>query len=986
MIKKIATSFLLTLLTASLFTACASKNKWASASGLNDYTDFINSGKIIAVQSGENFNVVARDLFKAKEVPEYSTMPDLLEALRMNKIDAVMTDGSYVKQLVDSGMFPEYDYLWIAKDFYVNESAPVFYKEELLDKYNKWLVGIKADGTIDEITNRWIGVSLPEQKDVPKINLTKKNGTLRVCDTGNYPPFAYFDSNGKPTGFDYELISRFAQHLEMDLDITLMAYDAIIPYVISGRADMSACLYTVTAERGKSVLLGSPTIVTQGVLIVPKGVQTSHDYTNFKGQNIAVITGSLCYNTSEKIGAKPVNYNDSSSAAEDVRKGRVAGYMHALTAVQVMAGQLDEFEAVAVPKEIFSAQIGGISYDQSIIDRFNAFLSTVKTNGTLEEMQRRWFSNTPNLEAPLPKIQNSGKNGILKVAICSDSIPYVYVGANGEYSGFSVELIQRFGAFESKTVEYVDMEFGGLIPYIVSKKCNLAIANMAITDERKKSVLFTDPFFDEQHGILALKKGGIAVANADSVLNYSDFAQKKIGVSTGTIGDKVAEDIGGIPAYYSETSAGVEDVRKGRISGYMVDLSAARILTETQGNEDLQTVEVPAEFFVGPMGALSVNKSIISRFNVLLANLKANGTLAEMQERWLKNVPDLNSPMPEIPSNGNNGTLKVATTGTEIPFAYIGANGTPKGYSVELAMRFAAQEGMKLEFADMEFGGLIPYVLSGRADLAIANVSITEERKKSVLFSDSIYDDQLGIITLKSSAGNSVKTGGFIKWVKIGIERNLITDSRWKLILNGLGATMLIAISAQVFGTIFGFLVCFMLLRSNRLVKWLANLYCGLVHGTPIVVLLMVTYYIILGNAQISGVLVAIVAFTFIVASGIAINLKGAIETVDPVEIEAARSIGFSAMRAFLVVTLPQATRRALPGYTNGFVELVKATAIVGYIAIQDLTRAGDIIRSRTYDAYFPLLFVALIYLIVTTVCVQLFKIAVRKVNGGISQ
>ena len=86
-----------------------------------------------------------------------------------------------------------------------------------------------------------------------------------------------------------------------------------------------------------------------------------------------------------------------------------------------------------------------------------------------------------------------------------------------------------------------------------------------------------------------------------------------------------------------------------------------------------------------------------------------------------------------------------------------------------------------------------------------------------------------------------------------------------------------------------------------------------------------------------------------------------------------------------MAVTLPQSIKRALPGYTNGFVELVKATAIVGYIAIQDLTRAGDIIRSRTYDAYFPLLFIALIYLIVTTICVQLFKSIVKKVNRGIS-
>jgi polar amino acid transport system substrate-binding protein len=117
----------------------------------------------------------------------------------------------------------------------------------------------------------------------------------------------------------------------------------------------------------------------------------------------------------------------------------------------------------------------------------------------------------------------------------------------------------------------------------------------------------------------------------------------------------------------------------------------------------------------------------------------------------------------------------------------------------------------------------------------------------------------------------------------------------------------------------------------------------------------------------------------------VALSLKGTIETVDSVEIEAARSLGFSAFKAFLTVTLPQAVRRALPGYANGFIGLFKLTAIVGFIAIQDLMRAGDIIRGRTYDAYFPLLFVSLIYLIVTTICVQLFKFIVKKVNGGVS-
>jgi polar amino acid transport system substrate-binding protein len=242
----------------------------------------------------------------------------------------------------------------------------------------------------------------------------------------------------------------------------------------------------------------------------------------------------------------------------------------------------------------------------------------------------------------------------------------------------------------------------------------------------------------------------------------------------------------------------------------------------------------------------------------------------------------------------------------------------------------------------------------------------------------------LGIITLRQGETVSETRVGFIDRLKTGIERNLITDNRWKMIVDGLGVTMQIAFFAMIFGTIFGGFICFILTRKNKFVNFLGRLYCGIIHGTPIVVLLMITYYIIFGGTRISNVVIAIAAFTMVMGANIAQNLKGAIDTVDPVEIEAARSLGFSAFKAFMTVTLPQAVRRALPGYTNGFVELVKATAIVGYVAIQDMMRAADIIRSRTFDAFFPLLFVALIYLLITTVCVQIFKFIIRK--AGVSE
>jgi polar amino acid transport system substrate-binding protein len=178
--------------------------------------------------------------------------------------------------------------------------------------------------------------------------------------------------------------------------------------------------------------------------------------------------------------------------------------------------------------------------------------------------------------------------------------------------------------------------------------------------------------------------------------------------------------------------------------------------------------------------------------------------------------------------------------------------------------------------------------------------------------------------------------------------------------------------------------VCFLLTRKNKFARGIAKFYCGFIHGTPEVTLLMVAYYIVFGHSHIDGYLVAVAAFALVCGSSVAGGLSGAIDTVDKTEIEAARALGFSPVGTFMKVTLPQAVRRALPGYTENFVGLVKSTAVVGYIAIQDLTRATDIIRSRTFDAYFPVIFSALIYLVLTTLLIVAIKIIVKKVNGRI--
>jgi len=736
------TWILLLAVAALMFTSCFGKKGGVRQEEKLTYADFIDSGKRIAVESGDVFTDVARDVFKA-EPQEYALVADMLEAMRMGRADAVMLGGEYAKQLMESGGYPDVDCLTVPEDVYVHKAAPVFHTEELRDRYNDWFAGIVADGTWKEITDRWIGGFLPAQEDIPVIESTGENGTLRVCDTGNYPPMSYLDANGDLTGFDMEMVSRFAQYMGMKLEVTTMDYSAVIPYVISGKADMSACTLGVTEERQGSVIFGEPSVITQAVLVVPAARKLS--YTDFSGKNIGVMTGSI---------------------------------------------------------------------------------------------------------------------------------------------------------------------WDGVVTNVVH----------------------------------------------------------------------------GNPVFYSDTSIGIEDAKKGRIDGVIVNESTMRDISDTEGNENLQYVEIPPEFYTFACAFISMDQSSVDRFNTFLAEITEDGTLNDIQQYWLSESLDLDAPMPEIPaSSGENGVIKIASSATQSPYVYAAGDGTLKGYCIELILRFAAWEGKKAEIADMEFSGLIPYIVSGKAEFGVADFGVTEERKKSVLFTDSILTEEVEKVYILTAPDVSANAdgGGFIEWLKTGIERNLITDNRWKMVVDGLGVTMVIAVLSQLFGTLFGCAVCWLLTRKNKFLKLFGNFYCGLIHGTPVVVLLMITYYIIFGSTSISNVLVAVAAFTLVTGAGIAESLEGAIETVDAVEIEAARSIGFSAFNAFLTVTLPQAVRRVLPSYTNGFVELVKATAIVGYIAIQDLTRAGDIIRSRTYDAYFPLLFIAVIYLAITTICIQLFKFIVKKINGG---
>ena len=207
--------------------------------------------------------------------------------------------------------------------------------------------------------------------------------------------------------------------------------------------------------------------------------------------------------------------------------------------------------------------------------------------------------------------------------------------------------------------------------------------------------------------------------------------------------------------------------------------------------------------------------------------------------------------------------------------------------------------------------------------------------------------------------------GNIIEWISSITEsftNNLIAEDRYRMILDGLQVTLLITLCAALLGTLLGGLVCWMRMSRRTWLQQVAKVYIELMRGTPVLVLLMLMYYVVMAPVDATGILVAIVTFAMNTAAYISEMLRTTIQGIDRGQTEAGLALGFTQRQTFFRIVLPQVVRAVMPVYQGEIISLLKGTSIVGYIAVADMTRASDLIRSRTFDAFFPLIVTAIIY------------------------
>jgi len=212
---------------------------------------------------------------------------------------------------------------------------------------------------------------------------------------------------------------------------------------------------------------------------------------------------------------------------------------------------------------------------------------------------------------------------------------------------------------------------------------------------------------------------------------------------------------------------------------------------------------------------------------------------------------------------------------------------------------------------------------------------------------------------------------------------NFITEDRWLSLFKGLEVTLVITFFAVILGFVLGFSVAVVRniydnTKRLKFLNFICNIYLTVIRGTPVVVQLLIIYFVIFSSMRVDKSVAAILAFGINSGAYQAEIFRSGINSVPKGQMEAGRSLGFNYAQTMIFIIMPQAIKNMLPTLANEFIVLMKETSVAGYIALEDLTKAGDVIRSRTYSAMMPFLAVALLYLIMVMLFSYLVKLLER--------
>ncbi|MGN1367305.1 MAG: ABC transporter permease subunit [Aristaeellaceae bacterium] len=700
-----------------------------------------------------------------------------------------------------------------------------------------------------------------------------------------------------------------------------------------------------------------------------KGSSASQIYAaqaDFAGCHAGCITGSVMdSHVNERIdGITWHYYDDQAGAVEALKKGDIAACVLELPIAEIITRQQP---VIGIFPEILVEDSYGfiLKKDSPLTPQFSQIISEFFADGTIAALQEKWLSG----DEERMRIDWSAYNtaprpgGVLRFVYEPTVYPMCYLGSDGNAAGYEPELLLMIADQLDMGVEFSSIPFTSIIGYVQTGKADVAASCISITEERAQEV-----DFPAAHYI----GGSVFICRADNLRAADpDLHRAVIAVEVSTIPEESARETYPDAKYIYVNSAadGFLAVQSGKADAFAVTKDTF-YSAKAAGYTGLR---IHSDGVVGTPGQIAAVVSPVTRIpnaldkiNEFLAELDADGTLADMKRRW---IVEQNLVMPDIPAAEHpEYTIRIGTTGLAQPYSFYQDNELT-GFDVELMQRFARWCNAELEIHSYNWDGIIPACDSGKVDYIMSGFFCTPERAEAVDFSRPYLDVETVMVIAEEAKATEQS---FWEKLSSSFEKTFIRENRWKLIVGGLAVTLAVSVCAAILGTVLGFGLMLWLRTRKAWLAAIANGFCKLMQGIPALVVLLICYFVVFGSVNLQPVMVAIIAFSLLFAVSVAGILQTGIGAIDKGQWEAATALGFGKVKTFGRIIMPQALRHVLPLYKGEFVGMMKLTSIVGYISIQDLTKAGDIIRSRTYEAFFPLLTTAAIYFVMSSLITAL--------------
>ena len=364
------------------------------------------------------------------------------------------------------------------------------------------------------------------------------------------------------------------------------------------------------------------------------------------------------------------------------------------------------------------------------------------------------------------------------------------------------------------------------------------------------------------------------------------------------------------------------------------------------------------------------------RFNEFLGEFIASGERDRWLRDWSSNPDSMAVVQRRLPVNTERETI---VTGVALVYPFIFMKDEQlAGLEIDMMERFCRWGGYRAEYVITDLPGLIPSLSTGKVDALVSHIQVTEERSKQVLFTIPYFEGSICCFGRDPETAGARR--GLVQTVRDSIYANLIMEQHWKLLLQGLLVTLEISLLSILLSILLGAGFCFLRMRRSRVLSGTVKLLTETIQGVPVLVILLMMCYVVFAKSHITGTLVSVFSFALFYGARFCSLFHSGMLSVGRGQWEAGAALGLSKFQTFRLVALPQAFRRIIPVLKGEIVSLIKSTSIVGYVAVIDLTCASNMVRARTFDAFFPLILVSIIYILLSRLSARALNALERSV------